>query len=64
MPEGGGEVVDGLGVRPGEVDEDDVGAPAGGDAADPVVESDGPRALEGGVVEGLAGRPSARAYGS
>lgn len=56
MDEGGGEIVHGLGVWAAEVDEDDVGPPPGCEAADPLAQADGPRALERRVVQGLAGR--------
>lgn len=55
VDEGGGEIVHGLGVRAAEVDEDDVGAPPRREAADPLAQADGPRALECRVVQGLTG---------
>src|ERR1700759_5157249 len=59
VQEGRGEVVHGPGVRPGEVDEDDVGPAARCDGPDRVAESDRPRALERCVVKGLTGRQPA-----
>jgi hypothetical protein len=53
--EGGGEVVDGLGVRAGEVDEDDVGPAPRGDHAHRRLQPERAGALQRGVVQGLAG---------
>lgn len=57
--QGRGEVVHGLGVRSGEVDQDEVGAVAGRDTADAALQADRAGALQRGVVQGLTrGQPA------